>query len=1017
MSDHQESRGEPWEPTTSSRPELLRCRSASRPLWRSLEELAGDESFLKHLEREYPSQATAWLDGTSRRRFLRLMGASLALSGIAGCAIQPLESIVPYVEQPESIVPGKPLFFATAATVGGFGVGVLAESQMGRPIKLEGNPAHPASLGATCATTQAEILSLYDPDRSQVVLRNGRVDTWERFQSDALNIREGKIRARGRGLRLLTPPVNSPTLAAQLDRLLRQFPESHWHAYEPVGREAIRAGSRMLFGESLEPRYHLERADVVLALDADFLVWGPEQLRLARDFASRREPRGADDSARAAVNRLYAVEPTPSLTGAAADHRLILSARDIVLLAEAIAAAFRVDGETGDESARLSPHREWISGVVRDLQEHRGRSLVVAGDAQPAAVHALALAVNHALGNIGETVTLHPPPEEIAGEPGTLPELIFDIGQGQVDTLLLLGVNPVYDAPADLEFADAIRSNVERTIHLGLYDDETAQHCTWHIPQAHFLETWGDIRGLDGTVTIQQPLIAPLYGGKSVIDVLSLFLGEPARSCLEIVREHWSHELLPGESESSWRQALRDGTVPGTAIPAKPIAPSPKRLSLPPRQAAGGDEGLELVFRPDPTIWDGSHANNGWLQELPRPLTRLTWENAALVSPQLAGRLGAINGEVLELRYQGRAVLAPLWITPGQAAETVTVFLGYGRWRAGRVGSNLGYNAYSLRTSDTPWFGAKLEISRTGTSSALATVQHHHNMAGRDLVRVGKMAEFLESPGSLARSEHAHAEGPSLYPEAPRGEDAENRWGMAIDLNRCIGCGSCVIACQAENNIPIVGKEEVLRSREMHWLRVDRYYEGDDASNPRTYFQPVPCMHCEKAPCELVCPVGATTHSDEGLNEMTYNRCVGTRYCSNNCPYKVRRFNFLQYSDEKTESLKLLRNPDVTVRSRGVMEKCTYCVQRINHARIAAKIEGRSLGGDEVVTACQGACPARAIIFGNLSDPESAVARAKSSTRNYTLLAELNTLPRTSYLARLLNPNTAVESIPEIRSE
>jgi molybdopterin-containing oxidoreductase family iron-sulfur binding subunit len=691
-----------------------------------------------------------------------------------------------------------------------------------------------------------------------------------------------------------------------------------------------------------------------------------------------------------------------------------------LLLAQAVAHALKIEGVTQVASEPMAKHGSWISALARDLERHRARSLVIAGDAQPPVVHALAHAMNHALGNIGQTVTFHPSPEQgPSNQIDSLAELTRDISLGAVDTLLVLEVNPAYDAPADLDFATALRGDkIRLRIHLGLHDDETAELCHWHIPAAHFLESWSDIRSLDGTVTIQQPLIAPLYQGKSAHDVLAAFLGEPDKSSLEIVREHWKRQSLPGDFDSVWQQALRDGLLPGTTTAAKSVTPKPHGFTTPARPETAPDAGgLELVFRPDPTIWDGRFANNSWLQELPKPLTRLTWDNAALISKELARRLEIANEDVVELRCQGRSLRLPAWIMPGQARDSVTVSLGYGRWRAGRVGTNLGFNAYVLRTSQSPWFSAGLEIKKTGERYPLAAVQHHHVMAGRELVRVATVDQYQQNPDFVQEPDRSHQHGLSLYPDQPRGGNAENAWGMAIDLNRCIGCGACVAACQAENNIPVVGKDEVLRSREMHWLRIDRYYEGDDASNPRTYFQPVPCMHCEKAPCELVCPVGATTHSDEGLNEMTYNRCVGTRYCSNNCPYKVRRFNFFQYSDESTPSLKLMRNPDVTVRPRGVMEKCTYCVQRINHARINAKIEGRPVGGDEVVTACQAACPSRAIIFGNITDPRSAVARAKASPRNYALLAELNTWPRTTYLARLRNPNPEIETIRENRSE
>jgi molybdopterin-containing oxidoreductase family iron-sulfur binding subunit len=992
-----------------------------RPLfWRSLIELDAHACAEEEPGPEFSPESAPGLELASRRDFLRLMSASLALSGAFGCAVQPLESIVPYVEQPEWVTPGKPLFFATAVPTQGFATGVLVKSQTGRPIKIEGNPAHPASLGATDVFAQAEILSLYDPDRAQVVLSQGRVSTWERFLDMSITIRKQKLQTRGRGLRILTPTITSPTLADQLQRLLRQFPEAKWHSYEPVFRDHVREGVRLAFGEDLEPQYHFDKADIVLALDADFLDWGPDHLRHVRDFTSRRTAAKGPDGAELKMNRLYAVECTPSLTGAAADHRLAVMARDVSLVARKVARALKFEGVTGDNDSRIAQHESWIAALVHDLERQRQRSLVVAGASQPAFVHVLAHALNDALGNIGKTITFHQSPVRgPMAQMSSLSELATDLHKGLVDTLLILGANPIYEAPADLGFAAALRNEkVTLAIHLGLYEDETAEFCHWHIPQAHFLESWSDLRALDGTVTIQQPLIAPLYRGRSAHEVLAALLGESTRSPLETLRDYWRGQSLPGDFDAVWRRALLAGVLRGSASNARSVSLKRDAVTTVAETKAPDDRsGLEIVFRPDPTVWDGRYANNGWLQELPKPLTRLTWDNPALVSPAQARKLGLSDGDVVVLRSDGRDLRLPVCIAPGQADDSVTVFLGHGRWRAGRIGNGVGVNANALRTSESPWFKSGLEIAKTPERHPLAAVQHHHVMAGRDLVRVAAVEEFPQGRELGQDTSPAHAPDLSLYSDRPRGQNAENAWGMAIDLSRCIGCGACVVACQAENNIPIVGKEEVLRSREMHWLRIDRYYEGEDAANPKTYFQPVPCMHCEKAPCELVCPVGATTHSDEGLNEMTYNRCVGTRYCSNNCPYKVRRFNFFPYSDEATESLKLMRNPDVTVRPRGVMEKCTYCVQRINVARINAKMEERPLGGDEVVTACQAVCPAHAIVFGNLVDPHSAVARAKNSPRNYALLEELNTHPRTTYLTALRNPNRELETIGTQQSE
>jgi Fe-S-cluster-containing dehydrogenase component len=993
-------------------------------LWRSLEELASGGVPTTHDHDDAPR--APWLEPPSRRDFFRFMAASLALGGVTGCAVQPAEQIVPYVEQPEQIVPGKPLFFSTAMAMDGYALGVLVESQMGRPTKIEGNPDHPASLGATDLFAQAAILDFYDPDRSQVVTKDGRVETWVHFEEMFLTLRERKRENKGAGLRILTRTVTSPTLADQLRRLREQFPEMKVHAYEPVTRDAVRAGTKLAFGEELEPVYHLDKADVVVALDADFFAMGPGRVKDARSFAARREvePRvrefitgHAEQGAPAEMNRLYAIECTPTITGASADHRLAVSARDVDAIARAIARGVGVGPQDGKLPAHLSRHARWVEAVGRDLTRTKGRCLVIPGETQPKEVHALAHLINHALGNVGKTVEYLPRLDEgPADQSASLRELAADITAKRVDALIILGVNPAYDAPADLKFGDLLSfSEIALKVHHGLYQDETAGLCLWHVPEAHALESWGDTRAFDGTAAVQQPLIAPLYAGKSAIELLGVLLGEPDRSGLETVRDYWRRQSLPGDFEVAWRNALRKGVIDGTARKAKEVAPKVQDVPAPSGSSPPADS-LEIVFRPDPTIWDGRFANNGWLQEMPKPMNRMTWDTAAFLSEALARRMGIANEDVIELRYRGQSVQVPAWIQPGQAESSVTVFLGHGRRLAGRVGNGVGVDVYPLRTSDAPWFGGGLEIVKTGRTHRLAQTQHHFRMEGRNLVRFADLETYRSKPEFAKLHEQdnkAGERGESLFedpePQLVREAGEGNSWGMTINLNTCIGCNACVAACNAENNIPIVGRDQVLCSREMHWLRIDRYFEGN-VDDPDIHFQPVACQHCEKAPCELVCPVGATTHSAEGLNEMTYNRCVGTRYCSNNCPYKVRRFNFLQYSDETTPSLKLMRNPEVTVRSRGVMEKCTYCVQRINAARIASEIDGHAaVGGNDVQTACQAACPTRAIVFGNLNDGNAHVVRAKNSPRDYGLLADLNTRPRTTYLAKLRNPNPEIE--------
>lgn len=975
-----------------------------RDYWRSLEELAATPEFTEFLHREFPRQASEWRPSMSRRGFLQLMGASLALAGLTACA-PPQEQIIPYVEAPEELIPGKPLFYATAMQQSGFALGLLAQSTDGRPTKLEGNPDHPASLGATDAIAQASILDLYDPDRSQSVRNGSDAATWDEF---LISLRE-RLTAQqtnaGAGLRILTESVTSPTIAAQMAAILAQFPSARWHQYEPINRDAVYAGTTLAFGQAVEPIYHLDRADIIVSLDADFLASGPGHVRHARDFADgRRAAMATNTNPERNPNRLYVIESTPTVTGAAADHRLPLPPQQIEAFAGALAGALGVAGVTSGATEEIPS--DWVDAIVADLQANVGRCLVIAGEFQSAAVHALAHAINSMLGNSDATVVYSAPllvtqPDQSVSQLESLETLVADMQRGAVDLLLILQGNPLYYTPADLNFGDAL-AQVGFSAHLGLYTDETAAQTTWHIPAAHYLEHWSDGRAYDGSIAIQQPLIEPLYGGRSIHELLDALLNEEVRSSHDIVRAYWMERQGDTDFERFWRRALNDGFVAESAAPAITATLQEDFGSQLTPSTAGTD--LTLILRPDPSIGDGRFANNGWLQELPKPLTKLTWENAALINPLTADGLGLTSGDLVEVGLGEQRLQLPLLLLPGHCDGAVTIHLGYGRTDAGRVGNGAGVDAYPLQRSDAMWSATGVTLRKVGSGQQLPITQNHHSMEGRDLIRVGTMAEFIANP-DFAHEMGAHVPEISLYPKVAYNE---NSWGMAVDLTSCIGCNACVIACQAENNIPVVGKEEVLAGREMHWIRIDQYYEGD-LVNPATHHQPVMCMHCENAPCEVVCPVAATMHDSEGLNTMVYNRCVGTRYCANNCPYKVRRFNFLEFNDYEDESLKLQRNPNVTVRARGVMEKCTYCVQRISAGRINAKLEGRPIQDGEVMTACQSACPTRAISFGNLNDPTSVVAQQKASPLNYGLLTELNTQPRTTYLARLRNPNPALE--------
>jgi len=971
--------------------------------WRSLEELAEEPGFDDVMHREFPRLASEWPEGCSRRDFLRLAGASLALAGLAGCTKQPLEPIVPYVVQPERIVLGRPLYFATAFPVSGIARPIIVKSMEGRPIKVEGNPQHGASLGAADAHSQAAVLGLYDPDRSQTISYMGSVRPWGTLQANIRAALDQQRASGGAGLRFLTETVTSPTLAAQIAAMLKQFPNAKWHQYEPVNRDNVKAGAQMAFGQVVDTIYHFDKADVILALDADFLspTGLPGFQRYARDFTSRRKMKPG-----VAMNRLYVVESTPSLTGAKADHRMPMRSSNIRPFARAVAAAVGVGGvgASGGTEQQL-----WLQAVVNDLKQHRGASLVVAGDQQPAEVHALAHAMNQVLRNVGATVTYVDPVEaNPVDQTASLKDLAEDMDAGKVQVLAIVGGNPGYNAPVDLGFAEKL-AKVGLKIHFGMYQDETSELCQWHVPEAHPLETWSDARAYDGTVSIIQPLIAPLFAGRSAHEFMAVFTQQPEQSSYDVVRGYWRSQFKGTEFEATWRKWLHDGFIAGSE--SKPRTVSARPLNLP---AAEKVQGTEAVFLPDPSIYDGRWANNGWLQELPKPLTKLTWDNAVLISPVLSERMNLRTCNVVEVESRGRKVRGAVLVAPGQADDSITLAMGYGLKRAGSNGSKRGYSAFQVRTSDAPWIASGVKITPVGEDYPLALTQNHQVIDNKTAieetikrapVREATLAEFTANPRFAQEMKEEPAYEETLYPHY---DYTGYKWGMSIDLNSCVGCNACLVACQAENNIAVVGKEQVIRERHMNWIRLDAYNEGDLA-NPRTLFQPVPCMQCENAPCELVCPVGATVHSSEGLNDMVYNRCVGTRYCSNNCPYKVRRFNFLLFSDWDTPTLKFLHNPDVTVRSRGVMEKCTYCIQRITRARIDSEKEQRKIRDQEIQTACQQACPAEAIIFGDLNDKNSRVARLKAEPRNYGLLAELNTRPRTTYLAAVRNPNPELE--------
>ena len=987
--------------------------------WRSLEELAGSEEFQEMLHREFPKGASEWLDSFSRRGFLQTMGASLALAGLTGCTRMPVTEIVPYVKQPENVIPGKPKYYATAFTLGGYASPVLVESHMFRPTKIEGNPEHPASLGGTDIYAQASILDLYDPDRAQNITYMGDVRSWSAFMDAVKGPMNVQQSMAGSGVRILTQGVSSPTLAAQIKDYLASHPQAKWHVWEPINRDNVHEGAKMAFGEVVETRYDLSKADVIVSLDADFLYAGfPGSTRYIRDFAARRNPDGN-------MNRLYAIESTPTSTGMKADHRLPVLASDVAAYGQTIASLVGVKvGEIGPpgESA-------FLKAAAADLMKNRGSCVVIVGDHQPPVVHAMAHAINDALGNVGKTVFYGDPVDaNPVNSDESLHSLTEDIRAGKVDLLLILGGNPAYDAPAELEFASALKSNaVNLKVYLGSHRNETAELCQWHVPEAHYLESWSDARAYDGTVSIIQPLIEPLYNGKSAHEIITILAGQPGLTGHDLVQQNWQKQHAGADFDAFWRKSLHDGWVADTTFVSKQVRVDLSRLHLseiPTLNDTVREKNVyELNFRRDPSIYDGRFANNGWLQELPKPLTKLTWDNPVMIGPAMAERMKLNFKDVVELEFNGKKAKGPIWIQAGHPDNSVTVFLGYGRSKAGRIGTGTGFDVYPMRPSENPWFGTGVKLTPTGETYNLASTQGYQTMetpngSERPLVQERSLEEYKKEP-NFAKEGEPPKELTLYKPEEFPYNKETYAWGMSIDLNKCVGCNNCIVACQSENNIAVVGQEQTLKGRHMHWIRVDAYYNGP-RENPKGFFQPVPCMQCENAPCELVCPVQATLHSSEGLNDMVYNRCVGTRYCSNNCPYKVRRFNFLLFQDWETPQFKLMRNPDVTIRSRGVMEKCTYCVQRINERRIdtetASVREGKDIRiGDELQTACQQSCPANAIVFGNLNDPNSLVNKWKAQTRNYSLMGELNTRPRTTYLAEVRNPNPELEA--ELRKE
>jgi len=990
-----------------------------KKFWRSIDELANTPEFQAAVEKEFPSAAAEWVDPVSRRGFLKVMGASMALAGLAGCTKQPDEPIYPYVKAPEDLILGKPMYFATAHPFSTGAVPVLVKSDEFRPIKVDGNPEHSYNHGSSDPYTQGTLLDLYDPDRSQHVLFKGEGRSWAEF-AEAFQVKVASTKD-GTGIYFLSAGITSPTLARQWKAVQAAYPKATLVQYEP----AI-AGTFLEKGPNVQ--YDLSQADVIVSLDADFLSGAsyPGFHKLVRDYAGRRkQPENG-------MNRLYAIESSTTTTGMKAEHRLGLRASEVPAFAAALASAMGATGVSAPAYGWTGEQQRFLAAMAKDLKASGGKSAVIPGLYQDPSVAALALAINNALGNVGKTVTVSGdaasplPSDQYAG----LKALVADLNAGKVDWLVLLNSNPIYNAPVDLNFASAFnKANI--VAHLGTHYDETGQISHWHLPAAHYLEMWSDARAYDGTVSIVQPMIDPLYGGHSAHDVFQLLLNEPMLGAHAAVQETWK-STIKGDFETGWRKALHDGWIAGTAYTGAAAAkgnqagafsgavptPTPK-------------DSIEIIFRPDPTIYDGRWSNVGWLQELPKPVTNLSWDNAAIISGATLTKLGLEEDDIIELSVGSGRVKAPVIVAPGHPDNSVTVYLGYGR-EVGRVAGGAGFNAYLIRNTWAPFYatgGIKKIEGKWGIAITKSHYQDHRGstfgqqgngnnsleadeaIGERGIIRYATLDEYKANPNFAHEGEGRDTPtlDTSMFPNWAYNE--ANAWGMSIDMNSCTGCNACIVSCYAENNIAVVGKQQVRIGRNMQWLRIDTYFEGD-LSAPRAHFQPMACQHCENAPCEQVCPVGATVHTPEGLNTMVYNRCVGTRYCSNNCPYKVRRFNFLLFSDYETESLKLMRNPDVSVRSRGVMEKCSYCVQRITAAKIESDKENRPIRDGEIVTACQQACPASAITFGNINDKQSKVTKLRANERSYQVIADLNTRPRTTYVASVLNVNQELEEAP-----
>ncbi len=1018
-------------------------------IWRSLRELENDPEFSKHLEMEFPRGAGLYEDsGLSKRDFLKLMGASIALAGVGltGCR-RPEAHLVPFSKGVEWTVPGKFLYYATSQPTRTGAIPLIASTSDGRPTKLEGNPLHPFSNGGTDSFAQAAILDLYDPQRSKNYTDKGtRVDA-AAFDSFLQSVGQGG----GKGVAFLVEKKNSPTRDRLRAELERNFPGVLWAEYEPLGDSETEVAAAAAFGAGARLLPKFERADVILAIDSDFLNPIESGIGFAAGFAARRNP----DQKGAPMNRLYVVENRYTVTGGMADHRLRCKASaagefvrrlgEVVVKQTNNAALAATLGAFPKSDVHFD--EAWINECAADLLANSGRSLVLTGPQTPAPVQVLVLAINNALGNLGSTLLGVNNPAPVSA---TITDLAKAISGSAVKTLFILGGNPVYNAPANLEFASLL-SKIPDVVKLGLFEDETSKLSRWSVPAAHFLETWSDALTYDGTYTSVQPMILPLWAGISELDLLSKLLGGAAVEGPELVRATFaalaSKEAVTeaGGLDLLWNNFLRVGFLPGTAFAPAALTYSVTAAAALAAKAKPATDALELVFTQSPSVDDGRYANNSWLLETPDFVTKVTWDNAVLVSPATAKKLGIkannfgnfeaiaeklgneidydLVADIVEISDGKRTIQAAAIVAPGHADDSLSLSLGYGHKGVTHLMENVGFDAYPLRTTEALRYATGVTLKVTGKTYPLAQTQEHRSMEGRDLVREGTIERYEEHPAfAQTMGMDAHIpENISLYTHPAL--TSKEQWGMTVDLNTCTGCNACVVACQAENNVPVVGKDQVRKNRDMAWIRIDRYFAGEP-DEPEMLSQAIMCQHCENAPCETVCPVNATVHSEDGLNLMAYNRCIGTRYCANNCPWKVRRFNYFDYNQRPidelywgplakkgmADSLKMAKNPNVTVRMRGVMEKCTFCIQRIEEAKIGRLVEAGPTPKSETPistfkVACQQSCPNDSIVFGDIADPDSRVSRMRLSERGYTMFKYVNASPRVMYLARIKNPN------------